>query len=432
MEKKFRLISCKDANAQYHIAALIYESEEMFFDIIADTDYFYIHEGDLALTDHLILDTDTLPDTPDGQRIQGYIVTGNLTVAGSILNETGDYGPALYVAGDVHCRSLLIGGSPVHVTGNITAEEMILLHYNHGWMQCGGTLTAPVFIAEDYHFTPTVPPVTTFYYHDNDPEMPAANHCTEGEEDDDEIAVGLRTLLHNPLTTTFEELRRDLAAGEYVLRATVQDAAYWQRKVKSNWQDLKRVPPEMRTHELCMMALHGYVGALAYFPAALLDASLVAYAVEKDGKALRYLPEEYITRELCYLGAAHGAMLKHDIPEAFYEPELLLLAIRRADHQMEAVPVQWITEDLLVEYVKIGRGAFLDHYCEKAGISKKRVLERVIADGIQFLEPVFGWHLSAITYRYAADLYNNNIFQPEWTAITEKHARKIARLTITE
>ncbi len=431
MHREFQLITCEDAMSRYQIHTKIYESEAAFLDMESNDSYFYIHTGDLHLQGDFVLDTDTLEDAPDGRPILGFLIIGNLEVEGSILNETGDYGPILYVAGNVSCRHLLIGGSPVRVTGNISAAEVIMLHYNHGWMQCDGTFTAPVMIVEDYYLMPAAKDISLFYYNDRDPESPADNACEESEDGDDIISPKLRALLNNTLTTDFEELRRDLAAGESVLQRQEQPASYWQQKVRKNWHDLKRVPLELRTQALCEEVLRTSVGALAYFPEDMLTPELAAAAVAKDGKALRYLPSEMITRELCYAAARNGAILRTDIPESFYEHALLCLIIKGADWQMEQVPRAFMTEDMFVLYVKAGRGAWLDRYCEQAGLSKQRILERVIADDIAYLENIFNWHLSATTYAFAQKRYDCPEYEEAWKNITERFARKIARLNVS-
>ncbi|ACU61850.1 polymer-forming cytoskeletal protein [Chitinophaga pinensis] len=423
MNTAFDIISMADAIANYRIDTLLYESSEMLKDTTATDDYFYLHKGDLILDAPFILDTDLLE-----KGVLGFIIDGHLQVNGSIINEEGDYGPILFVRGNVQCRSLLIGGSPVYISGNVTAEEVIMLHYNHGWMKCSGIFTAPVMIAEDYHFIPEHKHISAFYYNDNDPESPAENECFEDDEEDDHISLRLQTLLDNKQTRTFEELRDDLAAGEYVLRPVERDAVYWQKKVSKNFRNLKRVPLTLRTRELCMQALSKSVFSLADFPAVLITPELAEQAVNISGIALRFLPEALITKEICYLGVTKGAIIDLDIPERFYEEELLQLLIRHSDSQMERIPVAYITEDLLVTYVKQGRGAWLDKYCNAAGVSKERVLQRVIDDGVQYLENIFGWHLSANTYAYAKARYDNETHREDWIATTQKYAQKLERL----
>ena len=424
MKTVFDIISVADAIANYGIDEQLYESKEMFEDFVEADDRFYLYKGDLLLDESFILDTGKLE-----KGIQGYIIDGHLQVEGSIINEEGDYGPFLYVKGNVACRSLLIGGSPVHITGNITAEEVIMLHYNHGWMKCPGLLTAPVMIVEDYHFIPGQMNVSAFYHNDNDPASPEENACFEDEEEDDEhISLNLQALLDNKLTTTFEELRYDLAAGEYVLRPAERDLSYWQKKIRHNYRDLKRVPPALRTRDLCMQALAKSVSSIQHFPLSLITPELVQQAVNISGTALRYLPEALITRELCHLAAAKGAIIDLDIPARFYDEALLQILIRHSDFQMDRIPAAYLTEDLLVTYVKTGRGAWLDKYCTAADVSKDRVLKRVIDDGVQYLENIFGWHFSADTYAYAATIYDNEMHSKEWTEITQKYQRKLERL----
>lgn len=424
MNRVFDIISLADAIAHYNIDEKIYESKEMFEDIVDEDARFYLYQGDLVMNASFILDTDSME-----KGIEGYIITGNLEVKGNIINEEGDYGPALYVAGNVTCQSLLIGGAPVHINGNVTAEEVIMLHYNHGWMKCPGRFTAPVMIVEDYHFVPEQMDISSFYYNDNDPASPEENECFEDDEEDMHIADSLQILLDNKLTTTFEEIRYDLAAGEYVLQPVERNSQYWLRKVSRNYRDLKRVPTKLRTLELCTLALGKSVSAIAHFPLSLITPELVQQAVNISGTALRYLPETFVTRELCFIAAAKGAIIDLDIPERFYDEALLQELIWHSDSQMERIPVAYITADLLVTYVKAGRGAWLDKYCVAAGVSKEQVLKRVIDEDVKYLENIFGWHFSTDTYAYAKSIYDNAQYGEAWERITQQYKRKLERLS---
>lgn len=429
MLREFQIVPAQQALNQHQVQIKVLEGEEAFMDMIGTDGYFYVYKGDLHLEGDLILDTGKLDKMPDGRPMQGFVVIGHLTVDGGILNEEGDYGPFLYVAGNLTCRNLLIGGSPVRVEGNVKVAEMILLHYNHGWMRCDGLITAPIMIVDDYYLMPSRKEISQFYYNDRDPESPEANECGESEDGDLVISENLRVLLSNPMTTNFEEIRRDLAAGESVVQPQERTLEYWRNKVRRNWRDLKRVPMEMRTSNLCQEAMAYYIGALQYFPPGAITPELATVAAARDGKALRYLPPELITRELCYIAAEHGAILKYDIPERLYEHALLCTVIKNNDWQMEHVPVVFITEDMLVLYVKSGRGAWLDRYCQQAGVSKQRVLERVIADDIKYLENIFNWHLSPATYAYAQQRYDKPEYADMWEALHQRFARKIGRLS---
>lgn len=129
-----------------------------------------------------------------------------------------------------------------------------------------------------------------------------------------------------------------------------------------------------------------------------------------------------------YIAVNNGGLLKTDIPERFYEYELLLAALRKKDFQIEMILAIFMTEDMLVEYVKIGRGAYLDHYCKTYGISKQAVLYWVIAADIRYLQNIFGWHLSLHTYQYAKSLYDNEIHKAQWEAFLQQFSAKIQRV----
>lgn len=412
MKTIFEMITLKDAIALYSIDEHMYESREMFEDQVETGTQFYLHKGDLVLDDHFMMEYD--------QEIHGYIIDGNLRVNGNIINEEGDYGPCLYVKGNVECRSLLIGGSPTHIESNVTAEEVIMLHYNHGWMKCPGVFTAPVMIVEDYHFIPAHKNISGYYYNAEDPA-----NTEEYDFDNDTFSSGLKALLDNKLTTTFEELRYDLAAGEYVLQPSQRDIHYWTQKVNHNYRDLKRVPPEMRTLEFCMQVAEKSIFALEHFPPALFTPELADQIVSKNGMALRFIPESLITRELCYKAAATGAIIDQDIPERFYDATLFQMLIRRDDWQMARIPPAYITEDLLVLYVQSGNGGWLEKYCKLAGVSKEHVLQRVIDSGIEYVENIFSWFLTEERYAYCKSKYGHT---KEWAEITEKYKKKLERI----
>ncbi len=431
MQHTFQLVPKTTVLTRYQLASRIYESPEAFHDITDPDTWYYVHEGNLNINGHFDLESDTLSNGPDNKYMEGYIIDGDLHVSGNIINDNGDYGPILYVTGNITCQSLLIGGAPTRVTGDIIAKEMILLHYNHGWMICDGVFRAPVMVVNDYHLPEANKDISHFYYNDRDPEMPAENECLEDDNGDDVISPNLSRLLNDPLTTTFEEIQRDLAAGETVLAPVERNASWYLHRVQRNYSDLKRVPALYKTPALCQAALQKGIGALQYFPEALLTPTLAFEVAAIDGMALRYLPEELITSELCHLAVKHGALLRHDIPERFYDADIILQAVRYRDFQMEFVPVAFITEELLVEYVKIGRGAWLDKYCQSANISKERVLQTVMDGGFNCLEPVFSWHLSATTYQYAKAKYDTPENQLDWDALMQRFGNKVKRVTNT-
>lgn len=84
MNDLFRLISTETAITQHQIDEKVYKSKEMFHDIVEPDNHFLLHEGDLLLDGHFMLDTDQLADTCRGKWIAGYIITGNLIVTGNV------------------------------------------------------------------------------------------------------------------------------------------------------------------------------------------------------------------------------------------------------------------------------------------------------------------------------------------------------------
>ncbi|MFC6264246.1 polymer-forming cytoskeletal protein [Flavobacterium panici] len=365
----------------------------------------------------------------DEIRIEGIFINGDFSVNGSIINAEGDYGPYVFINGNVNCQSLLLGGANVEIKENVTAKEVVMTYYNHGNFNCLGSINSPVFIVTDHNTAFAERKNDLFYYNDRD-EIDPKNECEYDDETDEEIISNeLRKLLDNPLIETFEELERDLARGELVLKQNNPPAKtyqYWHDRVLANYRDLKLVPKEFKTEELCNLALNITFHALPFVDQDLITSELCEKLVSKDGFAIQVIPDEFITEALYFKAAENGTTLRL-IPEDYYSEELILLVFKNGKHQPDIndVPSQFITENLLVEYVKIGKGLWIDKACKATGIDKLQVLKQVIDSGIEYLDNIFGNHFSKETVEYSFSVYKN---QEDWKKYVQKYKQKFERL----
>ncbi|WP_264525572.1 polymer-forming cytoskeletal protein [Flavobacterium sp. N502536] len=369
-------------------------------------------------------------------RIEGVLINGNLSVSGTIINAEGDYGPYVFIKGDVSCQSMLLGGSYVEIEGNVTAKEVVMTSYNHGNFKCAGCIEAPVFIVEDHYTTVADRKNDLFYYNDKTDEMNPKDECEYDEDSDEEvISTELRKHLDNPFITTFEELKRELEEGELVLKESnppPKNQEYWQKRVSSNYRDLKVVPLQFKTTALCEMALNKTYHALAFVEEDFITSELCEKLVSKDGFALQVIPEPFITEELCWKAAESGTLVSL-IPGRFYTEELIITTFKKGRNEpnINDVPSEFITDSLLEAYVKIGKGLWLDKVCKENGRDKISILKRVIDSGIEHLDPVFGNHFSKEVADYAAFVYESKN-QREWSSYVQKYKVKFERLGLNE
>jgi hypothetical protein len=439
----FKLITIAEIKTKY---PFLTEDEKFdYFDEWENEDFFLIAEKDVNFGGNFYLDLyeekekkwlANLLNLPPKKikeiRIEGIFIDGNFSVGGSIINAEGDYGPYVFINGNVNCQSLLLGGANVEIKGKIKAKEVVMIYYNHGNFNCTGLIEAPVFIVTDHNTTFGERKNELFYYNDRD-EIDPKNECEYDEETDDEIISNeLRKLLDNPLIETFEELERDLARGELVLKQNnppVKTYEYWRNRVSENYRNLKLVPKEFKTEELCNLALNNTFHALPFIDQDLIRYELCERLVSKDGFAIQVIPDEFITKELSFIAAENGTMLRL-IPEEYYSEELILLVFKNGRHEPDIndVPSKYITESLLVEYVKIGKGLWLDKACKATGIDKLEVLKQAIDSGIEYLENIFGNHFSQETAEYAASVYDNETHKEEWDKYVQKYKNKFERL----
>ncbi|RKI05310.1 leucine-rich repeat domain-containing protein [Corallococcus sp. AB038B] len=89
-------------------------------------------------------------DDDDDPPFTGLIVRGDLTVEGCVLNWENDFGPFLQVHGNLVAKRIAIGGARLHVSGDLTTEDLVAV-YNHGSVSVGGNLKART-LASHYSF----------------------------------------------------------------------------------------------------------------------------------------------------------------------------------------------------------------------------------------------------------------------------------------
>jgi hypothetical protein len=443
-ELGFKLVTIKEVKSQYPF--LVEREGFDYFEEWDDNDFFLLADQDVNFEGNFYLDLYedkekkwlsnllklSLKDI-ENTRIEGVLINGVFSTSGTIINAEGDYGPYVFIAGNVHCQSMLLGGSYVEIIGNVKAKEVVMTSYNHGNFKCSGLIEAPVFIVEDHYSTFAERKNDLFYYNDKTGDFGPKNECEYDDESEEGIiSVELRKHLDNPLIETFEELKRELAEGELVLKQNnppAKNYEYWYKRVSLNYRDLKLVPVQCKTASLCELALNNTFHALPFINQDLVTPELCEKLVSKDGFAIQKLPEQFITKELCFKAAESGTLISL-IPSDFYSEELILKVFKNGKHEpnINDVPSQFITESLLEEYVKIGKGLWLDKACKENKTDKLVILKRVIDSGIKSLDTIFANHCSKEVVDYATAIYNNDAYKEEWNSYVQKYKYKFDRL----
>jgi len=88
----------------------------------------------------------------DTEEYMGIIVTGDLQINGSIINENTDGACSLIVLGNLRAKNVCVGGQIIYITGYIAVEEMLMGIYNHGELYGKSYVWCPAVIADDYRF----------------------------------------------------------------------------------------------------------------------------------------------------------------------------------------------------------------------------------------------------------------------------------------
>lgn len=104
------------------------------------------HEGVRFVDGHCTIDGDLLLDQPQ----LGLVVSGNLTIKGSVINRASDWGPPLIVGGDLKAKNVIGGGSEIIVLGSAQVANTVYGHYNHGELRIDGDLKAKAWLNSDH------------------------------------------------------------------------------------------------------------------------------------------------------------------------------------------------------------------------------------------------------------------------------------------
>lgn len=360
----FQLINLADETDRKHFQTFLpkwnYEHAELKNKVFA----FYV--GDAIIEGHLWLDfeagwmTDNLvwrsalniaenPSIEKNYRVSGLVVTGNLTVAGSVINKNNNYGPSLDVCGNISARNLIGGGSYIKVNGAARIDGVTFAHYNDGSLAIEGELDCPVIINEGHDLS--------FKSHrDNKVHIDgdSSDKNIISNSDDDGACVIPKKLRKKLIADVMEwdDVLVLLCEGKNILlsqgaKSSLMNHDYWLERVNIDCCNLAKIPEAEITAELCELAVSQGGFALQYVPEQLKTFALCELALNPTlrwsnwaGANLQYIPEEMITKELCYK-AARAITLIDYIPKKFLDYELACEVVKFNSNEIENIPKQF-------------------------------------------------------------------------------------------
>jgi len=89
-------------------------------------------------------------DTFSDKNIVAIVAQGDLTIEGSLINDSLDGGPFLFVAGNLKAKRIDKGGAFVTILGNADVAGPVLCEYNHGSLKIAGNLKAEWLLNVDH------------------------------------------------------------------------------------------------------------------------------------------------------------------------------------------------------------------------------------------------------------------------------------------
>lgn len=106
--------------------------------------------ADTVIKGDLLLD---FSEELEEKNVVAIVALGNLKVEGAIVNSNLEFGPMLFVAGNLEAKRIDKGGSFVATLGDVRLSGPALCEYNHGGLLIGGDLTTELLLNLDHDVT---------------------------------------------------------------------------------------------------------------------------------------------------------------------------------------------------------------------------------------------------------------------------------------
>jgi hypothetical protein len=402
---------------------------------------FVYYEGDATIDGHLHLDIDAGWVTNDASwreslniaaddsieqnyGVRGIIVTGDLTVNGSIINSNGNRGAFLYVLGDLKAKNLIGGGAYLSISNNAIIEGITYGHYNDGQIDITGDLSCPIFINEDHDIQYNKLINNTIFLDSN------TDHFMDSDDDGNYIIP--KKLWKDLITdiVVWSDILTILGEGENILlsqgaKSSTKDSAYWLAKVNKNYNNLAKVPKGEISAALCEIAVKQSGHALQYVPVKMKTLALCELALSDSGYALEFVPATMITKALCYQAARKKTAVEY-IPEELLDYELALEIVTHSEYQINILTHEhweddFIDKKMLVAYVKGGSADYLSDFCEELNIDMHEVVMEVVPISLEMFDKIPVEAVNQAVYDLAEKCHGKH---PNWQAVAESHSRK--------
>jgi hypothetical protein len=289
-------------------------------------------------------------------RVSGLVVIGSLSVAGSVINKNGNYGPSLDVGGDIRAHNLIGGGAYIQVNGAAKIDGVTFAHYNDGSLSIVGELDCPVIINEGHDLS--------FQSHRNNKvhiDGDSSDKKIVSNTDDDGATVIPKELRTDLITDImdWDDILVHLCEGKNILlsqgaKSSLKNNAYWMERISRDCRNLAKVPKEEITAELCEVAVIQDGFGLQYVPEEMKTLTLCESALNVSPKGsawaganLQYIPITMITKELCYKAARAITCIKF-IPEKLLDYDLACEVIKFNSDEIENIPKEYKKRILLL------------------------------------------------------------------------------------
>jgi hypothetical protein len=118
--------------------------------------------------------------------------------------------------------------------------------------------------------------------------------------------------------------------------------------LEENWKNIKCIPKELLTREMCLFAVKKCSYALEWVPQSMCTEEMCLIAVKEFWYTIKYIPLDMLTQEMCLIAVDQFRYAIDFIPRNMLTANLCTHVLNKWRGSLQLIPDEFITEEMCI------------------------------------------------------------------------------------
>lgn len=193
--------------------------------------------------------------------------------------------------------------------------------------------------------------------------------------------------IENPsLSLCKYSINKNSSAISFIKNPLILTDDIFKKVIAADWKNLKYVPSNRITKEMCDMAFNNNWKAFEFIPDYFKTKEMCEMVLDKDVSFVKYCPVQHLSLEICVKCVEKEGNLLEFIPEKFKSKDVCLLAIKNDSGAMRFLPVSFMVKGFFMECLQINYDAIRYFPTELKTFEVYKVLLNKIKSSKEYIE----------------------------------------------